>query len=616
LIICVFQHNPPGANGRLNEGGDRQNDQRLYNTQNNAAGGYGTNTYNKPLTFYEGSWLTVEWTNQHACSNANTDCALILQYMCSSGDAGAGELIRDGLTTDEITPENYQTVDEETKKYRYGLHESLEYFRRCEARDRNKGLFIADRNLNGENAQFTRQNNGGTRYAFECQEERDYYPYWHPTPWKDIAILTNDPARCDWYQKNSQNVMDKGQCEHENPNASLEDKALAWKNNNEKECTAKSFLWRKDDTRHNLAAPDCLKAPWSRDNHLGNGITTAGLAGHMNHYNFTLPTTEPCLKDDNCKCTLRLRYNTSTTDYEGYGSQSGFGEFVDSKLNGKDELALIKNNPTIEVGGKRLSHALNTNQVARTFQDRSHMFQLARRPAGYTLAQRIINLNVRGKRGNIVQTYPAVEYDFVPTFLIARQWDYVHIQWTGFDNNPNNGGNNAEGTQGTDRNNICQIKDAGVNTCLCDTDACYQKAGIEPLFEYVELRHKLAYLDQKDDQCDTLEQLKKTHNNNQDAIDNDKRNCMKLNAAPAYFDAGLVPLNRIGEYHYMSSRNNNFSNRSQKASITVLGVISTWAIVVLALGGVLLVAGLVSGALVLHGRSNPNSSVNKLFERI
>ena len=91
---------------------------------------------------------------------------------------------------------------------------------------------------------------------------------------------------------------------------------------------------------------------------------------------------------------------------------------------------------------------------------------------------------------------------------------------------------------------------------------------------------------------------------------------MKLNAAPAYFDAGLVALNRIGEYHYMSSRNNNFSNRSQKASITVLGVISTWAIVVLALGAALLLAGLVAGGLVMHGRSNPNSSVNKLFERI
>jgi len=91
----------------------------------------------------------------------------------------------------------------------------------------------------------------------------------------------------------------------------------------------------------------------------------------------------------------------------------------------------IEQNPYVDIGlryGLRLN--INTNQLGRIFQDRSHVFLLKPRPANFQ-TQRLYNLNVRGKRGNIVQAYPAVEYDFHPNTLNINQGDLVHVQWTG-----------------------------------------------------------------------------------------------------------------------------------------------------------------------------------------
>ena len=97
----------------------------------------------------------------------------------------------------------------------------------------------------------------------------------------------------------------------------------------------------------------------------------------------------------------------------------------------------VEQNPYINIGAttnKALRLAINTAQFGRTFQDRSHVIRLLpRSEISHEDAETctIYNLNVRGKRGNIVQVYPSVEYDFIPNRLDITESDCLHIQWTG-----------------------------------------------------------------------------------------------------------------------------------------------------------------------------------------
>jgi len=596
--VCadLYMQNPRGSNDRLNEANEnRDNANRLFDSQNNAKGGY---CWGPSMSFYEGSLLSIEWTNQHGCGqNPKVYCNMVIQYMCSNKDAPAEERIRDGTTTTTIPDDaNGPTATDNSGNLQFGMHEDRAFYDACDTRSRNKGLFIADRDKQGnigDQAVNTRQNNGGDRHGYECPEERDYYPYWHPSPWKDVAILTHDMSWCSFYQRESQNVRSKNDCRDK------DGKPVA--QNNEVDCKANGNVWQEIPA-FGIPAPVCVQSAWSRDNHLGNSID-----GFAASFNWTLPmrTQESCIINDNCNCVLRLRYNISTNDLGPDGNRPD-SSFIDWTANAAN--SPVTQDPTLAQDDLNMTMALDTTQFGRTFQDRSHVFHIRPRPAGISLLQRIFNVNVRGKRGNIVQAYPATEYDFVPTFFVGRQGDYIHFQWTGCDTNP--AGNAGEGTAGTDRSNMVQLSD--FDASIPATDAWI--ASHTPLFESRGLRQWMSMLGQTG--CLTYADLAKKNNNNQNNIEQDKANCMKLNAAAPYFDGGLVRMNLTGTFYYMSSRNNNFSNRGQKGEIIIEALLPVWATVIVVVGaGFFLVSGGLAGAM-LYAKAHPHSTLAAKLSKI
>jgi hypothetical protein len=328
--------------------------------------------------------------------------------------------------------------------------------------------------------------------------------------------------------------------------------------------------------------------------------------------------TPEYLNDDGrtANCVFRIRYNISTADAKGFRhvDSKGAEAMLDSKFN--DEKSPVKQDPYVQYGSdaagvpRHLRLALNTDQYGRTFEDRSHMFLISRRPAGVSDIHRIINLNVRGKRGNIVQAYPAVEYDFVPNQLQVNVGDYIHYQWTGCDTNPNYAG---EGTQGTDRSNIVQLTNSRDNIPM--------EFGKQTMFTDEKAFH-VAHLNQYDGRvcqsttdtncCFTLEQLKALGNPNENV-----QNCAKLNDPNrAYFDGGVVQMKESGTYYYMSSRNNNFSNRSQKGTLTVGSLLPIWGIVVAVGAGATFIGGAIIAGGVYFAQTHPGSSIANIFANV
>jgi hypothetical protein len=650
-------------------------------------------------------------------------------------------------------------IDEDTQNnVNFAQHETMAAFDACDNRARNEGLYVADQDLNRNSARSTRQNPNGNRNGLECPEERDYYPYWHPTPWNDVAVLTSNTTWCQYYEEQSQNVRAVGYCYPYGENGVTNgngDTPIT-----EDTCTAAGGQWNIREATTGQP-PACMLHAFSSDNHLGNSapVSPEGDATNFDpianaalksaSYTWEMPALPADVVGDEMYCTLRLRYNMSTNDYpsmNGFAANDGpmvsaaddcdddgnqaqnaaeqlaaynncvagcVAEATNSNRNGvlnaarqgvggnantidyqqavRENLAAARsaasdtdpvqnsgasgqsrygdtfknannlandaavrdldfdpiNNPQAicdcqlslcaqgELGearplynrpyvsimnagdvdpetgqavgpgaadtaaggatdgaadgadGMALSIASNTDQVGRTFQDRSFVFKVQRRPANIAPATRIQNLGVRGRRGNIVQSYPSVEYDFVPNDQVLNADDYVHWQWSGSDYNVNRNANNAEGWRYSDRFNVVEFQDDD------NSQFPYDMANTG-IFGDKELGFMAATQSQEvpgkgyaggTQLANTAQGTNQAPNNagndvtgcvayeandpNQDEEQNSINNCGKLNAAKAHFSS-LHPAPDAGRtYHFGSTRNNNFSNRSQKSKMRV-----------------------------------------------
>merc|ERR1712048_961044 len=315
-------------------------------------------------------------------------------------------------------------------------HESEEYYVFAKRRDRNKGLFTADQKLQGDDSTKTRQNPGGTRRGLEVPEERDYFPYWRPSIWRPVAIMHNDVEECktEMAAKSMANEA-KTQCvpTRNQMNGGLNNNQLnaLVNSDTEAECTQNNGQWKTHQYNMPEGYPQCIKATWSQVNNLGN-VQNTDKGGLPQNWDWVLPTIDQ-FRDSGCyvykangggtagqeyvRIVTRMRYNMTTMDYAPYTTDSDCNQ-----NNNQQNQSPVQQNPTVDVGvemqGLRL--ALNTAQTGRTFQDRSHVMRIMRKPTGQPgtaamqAAPKILNVNVQGKRGNIVQTFPAVEYDFWP----------------------------------------------------------------------------------------------------------------------------------------------------------------------------------------------------------
>lgn len=236
-------------------------------------------------------------------------------------------------------------------------------------------------------------------------------------------MLTSNSSWCAYMQAQSQNIMDRYYCV-------MPAGATALAPITQAACVRSLGTWTRWPN-WGLPAPPCIQHATSRDNHLGNDQVEM-FAGQPQpvtaNYVWTIPAS---LRGQ--RFVVRFRYNISATTTDAYADfNSPPGKMTNSALNCQrgavgangggqcsNDLSqtggpvALYNNPYVllwnaaqENDGMQhryLALAVNTAQVGRTFQDRSYVMEVRQDMPKCT--GQVINLNVRGKRGNIVQAY-------------------------------------------------------------------------------------------------------------------------------------------------------------------------------------------------------------------
>lgn len=577
--------------------------------------------------FLEDSTMNVSWTAQHGCGNAKNNCNFVWQWACDTHDInddnalnsnrevagvfyekdGLRMQLRNGLNTN--TPGaangigNVQNQFNNNNANGVGRHESEEWYAYGQRRERNKGLFTADQKVGGKSVN-TRQNPGGTRRGLEVPEERDYYPHWRPSPFKTAAIFHNDMTECDqqMLQKDQANEA-KVQC--------VPQKGTTWGSINddvieartEAECTAANGRWMSYIQPAAVPKPACVQNDWSQVNNLGNVAGTLN-GGLPRNYDWKLPTATQleaagCFRyttnnggagnsitGDYFRLIGRMRYNMTTGDYDPYKTTK------DCNQNNQGGVqSPVNQNPTVDVGymmqGLRL--AINTAQTGRTFQDRTHVFRVMQRPNNIPLSKPVKNQNVQGKRGNIVQTYPAVEYDFWPKIQEVKVGECIAYAWVGSNthNNGNPGGDGqtgdaGEGQGGTDRHNLVQLSlEEQTYPVPLDKTAdfftqndCYKTYTGEPISSgnagstSIQDKDLQIYLMSNGFYSSYSKGAESLVTKSQQAGGDGEMNVL-LNDTPASLRSVTCCPKAVGEWVFAGSRNNNFTNRDQKLRMKV-----------------------------------------------